>query len=50
MHSDKGKQILVHAMNKEHCVLEFTEQPDGEMHVMDITDHVEALEELVENA
>lgn len=47
MNSDKGKQILAYAMNSEHCVLEFSELDNGEMHVVDITDHVEALEEKV---
>ena len=49
MHSDRGKQILVHAMQKEYCVLEFQQMDNGEHRVMDITDHVEQLEKKVEN-
>lgn len=45
--SDKGKEILAYAMEKEHCVLEFSEMDDGTMHIADITKHVEKLEEQV---
>ena len=47
MRSDKGKEILAHVMEKEHCVLEFSEMDDGTMHIADITKHVEKLEEQV---
>jgi hypothetical protein len=43
--SEKGKEILAHAVNKEHCVIEFSEMDDGSMHIADITEHVERLEE-----
>jgi hypothetical protein len=43
--SEKGKEILAHAVNKEHCVIEFSEMDDGSMHIADITKHVERLEE-----
>lgn len=49
MRSEKGKQILAHAMSKEHCVLEFSEMDDGTHRIVDITDHVEALEKKVNN-
>lgn len=45
--SERGKEILAHAMNKEYCVLEFSEMDDGSMQIADITEHVEALEEQV---
>lgn len=43
--SEKGKEILAHAMNKEYCVIEFSEMDDGSMQIADITEHVEKLEE-----
>lgn len=45
MRSEKGKQILAHAMAQEYCVLEFSEMDDGSHRIVDITEHVEALEE-----
>ncbi len=48
MHSDKGKQILAQAMEEGRTVLEFTENESGEHIVMDITDHVEQLEEKID--
>lgn len=50
MRSDKGKEILAHAMAQEYCVLEFSKMDDGSHRIVDITDHVEALEEKVNNA
>jgi len=49
MKSERGKEILVHAMQEDYCVLEFTKMDNGEHRVMDITEHVEQLEEKVEN-
>lgn len=49
MHSEKGKQILAQAMSGGHTVLEFKEQPDGTYTIADITDHVERLEEMVDD-
>lgn len=48
LRSEQGKQMLAHAMSKDYCVLEFQEPEDGEMRVLDITDHVEQLEEWAE--
>jgi len=45
LQSDKGKQMLAHALSNEYCVLEFNEMDDDTMHVVDITEHVEQLEE-----
>lgn len=45
MRSDRGKEILAHAMSKEYCVLEFSEMDDGSHRIVDITDHVETLEQ-----
>jgi hypothetical protein len=44
--SEKGKQILAHAMQKDYCVLEFSTTDDGVNQVMDITEHVQELEEI----
>jgi len=49
MKSSRGKEILIHAMSNEYCVLEFKEMDNGEHRVMDITEHVEQLEKKVEN-
>lgn len=49
MDSEKGKEILAHAMASEYCVLEFNEMDDGSMNVVDITEHVRQLEEKVNN-
>lgn len=43
--SDTGKSILQYAMASEYCVLEFQEQEDGSMNVVEITEHVKRLEE-----
>lgn len=45
--SEKGKEILAYAFNEGDCVLEFQEQPDGTVTVMDITEHVRQLEAFV---
>lgn len=46
--SPVGKQMLAYAMNRdEDVVLEFSENEQGEKVIMDITDHVSALEEAV---
>jgi hypothetical protein len=50
MKSDRGKEILAHAMAQDRCVLEFKQQDDGTHVIMDITDHVEALETKTNNA
>lgn len=42
-------QAITYALNSEHCVLDFTEDENGEMVITDITEHVESLEELVDN-
>lgn len=49
MRSDRGKEILAHAMSKEHCVLEFSQMDDGSHRIVDITDHVQVLEEKNKN-
>lgn len=49
MRSDRGKEILAHAMAQEHCVLEFSQMDDGSHRIVDITKHVEALEQKVNN-
>lgn len=45
--SEKGKEILGYAYMEGDTVLEFKEREDGTLMVMDITDHVRALEEKV---
>lgn len=37
-------EAVAHAMNSDYCVLEF-EEVSGEMQIRDITDHVQSLEE-----
>lgn len=43
--TEKGKEILMYAVEKEHCVIEFSKMDDGSMNIIDITEHVERLEE-----
>lgn len=50
MRSETGKEILLHAMSKEYCVLEFNTMDDGTEHIVDITEHVEQLEEMAREA
>lgn len=45
----QAAQAITYALNSEHCVLEFSENENGEMQIMDVTDHFEALEQLAEN-
>lgn len=45
MRSDRGKEILAHAMSEDYVVLEFSKMDDGSHRIVDITEHVEALEE-----
>jgi hypothetical protein len=47
--SAPGKQALLYAMNSDYCVLEFRERDDGTMVVMEITEHLEQLEEMYAN-
>lgn len=49
MKSEKGKEILSYAYHSDYCVLEFDTKEDGTKTVTDITDHVQALEEIVNN-
>lgn len=42
-------EAITYALNSEKCVLDFRENENGEMVVTDITEHVESLEELVNN-
>lgn len=46
---DSAREAIYYALNSDYCVLEFKEGADG-MRIVDITDHVEALEEKVNNA
>lgn len=39
MDSEMGKEILAWVMAQEYAVLEFAEMDNGEMRIMDITDH-----------
>lgn len=48
INSEKGKQILAHAMDKEYCVIEFSETDEDGMVVADITQHVKSLEEMLD--
>lgn len=48
MQSDKGKEILAHAMQEGRTVLDF-ETDDGETTMLEITEHVNQLEEMVNN-
>jgi hypothetical protein len=41
-----GKQMLAYAIQQGHCVLEFKEE-DGELTIADVTEHLKALEEKV---
>ena len=38
-------EILLHARSQPRCVVEFQTNDDGETTVLDITNHVETLEE-----
>lgn len=38
-------EILLHARSQPRCVIEFQTNEDGETTVLDITDHVEKLED-----
>jgi hypothetical protein len=46
---DAAREAIHYALNSDYCVLEFEETDDG-MRIVDITDHVEALEEKINNA
>jgi hypothetical protein len=46
---DAAREAIHYALNSEHCVLEFKETEDG-MRIVDITDHVEAMEQKINNA
>lgn len=46
--SEKGKQILAHAMSKDYCVLEF-DSKEHTTQIMDITDHHRQLEQMVDD-
>ena len=46
--SDEGLKMLQYASSRSHTVLDFKSDEDG-LTVMDITDHVEHLEEVVNN-
>lgn len=47
--SSKGKQIIQHAAAQDHCVLDFHRNGEDELIVAEITEHHEALEEMVNN-
>jgi hypothetical protein len=49
MDSEKGKAILAQAMQEDYCVLEFDTREDGQTMILDITDHVQQLEEMANN-
>lgn len=42
---DAAKQAIYYALNSEYCVLEFSEMESGDIHIVDITEHVEQLEQ-----
>lgn len=42
-------EAITYAMNSEKCILDFEENDNGEMVITDITEHVESLEEMVED-
>ena len=46
--NDTGKEILKYAVTQEECVLLFKERDNGEMNVMDVTDHFRSMERLIE--
>lgn len=46
VNKQKGKEILMHAVKEEYCVLEFSRMDDGSMNIVDITDHHKQLEEM----
>jgi len=39
-----AEEALLHAMSKDYCVLEFKVLDNGERRIMEITDHVQELE------
>lgn len=47
---DAAKEAIYYALNSEYCVLEFSEVENGDIHIADITDHVEQLEKMHVNS
>lgn len=48
LRSERGKEILAWATNQDYVILEFNEMDDGSTMIVDITGHVQELEEIVE--
>lgn len=47
LNSNAGKQMLARASAKGYAVIEFAEDEDGELRLMEITDHYRGLEQRV---